>query len=99
MAYGFKSLEGLQPGMVALVGIPFDKNSSFLKGTALAPPIIRDTLNAGSTNLCTENGIDLTNHTHFHDIGDIIPFSLHILQRRFGACVGLCAEAACAVFS
>ena len=71
MAYGFKSLEGLQPGMVALVGIPFDKNSSFLKGTALAPPIIRDTLNAGSTNLCTENGIDLTNHTHFHDIGDM----------------------------
>ena len=71
MAYGFKSLEGLQPGMVALVGIPFDKNSSFLKGAALAPPSIRDTLNAGSTNLCTENGIDLTNHTHFHDIGDM----------------------------
>lgn len=71
MSYPFKLLEELQPGMVTLVGIPFDKNSSFLKGTALAPPIIRNALNSGSTNLCTENGIDLAEDKRFKDTGDI----------------------------
>jgi len=71
MNYPFKLLDELQSGMVTLVGVPFDKNSSFLKGTALAPPIIRNTLNSGSTNLCTENGIDLAEDKRFKDIGDI----------------------------
>lgn len=71
MHYPFKLLEKLRPGMVTLVGIPFDKNSSFLKGTALAPPIIRNALNSGSTNLCTENGIDLAEDKRFKGIGDI----------------------------
>ncbi len=71
MNYPFKLLDELQSGMVTLVGVPFDKNSSFLKGAALAPPIIRNTLNSGSTNLCTENGIDLAEDKRFKDIGDI----------------------------
>ena len=31
-------LEELQPGMIAVVGVPLDENSSFLRGPALAPP-------------------------------------------------------------
>ena len=44
---------------IAVLGIPFDKNSSFRRGSALAPPRIRDALYSKSTNLWTETGIDL----------------------------------------
>lgn len=71
MNYPLNFPKDLQPGMVTLLGIPFDKNSSFLRGPALAPAIIRDTLNAGSTNLCAENEIDLGENKRFIDIGDI----------------------------
>ena len=30
-------LEDLQPGMLAVVGIPFDANASFMRGPALGP--------------------------------------------------------------
>ncbi|MGW8304107.1 MAG: hypothetical protein ACWGNO_18655, partial [Desulfobacterales bacterium] len=55
--------ENLQSGMVAVVGIPFDANSSFMQGPALAPPKIRKAWNSGSMNLCAESGIDLETHT------------------------------------
>ena len=63
--------EKLQAGMVALVGIPFDANSSFMQGPALAPAKIRKAWNSGSMNLCAESGIDLGTHTHFVDLGDL----------------------------
>ncbi len=44
---------------IAVLGIPFDKNSSFQRGSALAPKLIREALFSGSSNLWTENGIDL----------------------------------------
>ena len=47
---------------VTVVGVPTDANSSFARGAALAPPIIREALHSPSTNLCTENGIDLDVH-------------------------------------
>jgi len=51
-------LKKLQPGMVAVVGIPFDKNSSFSCGPALAPKRIRKALNYGSANLCAEHELE-----------------------------------------
>jgi arginase family enzyme len=51
-------LKKLQPGMVAVVGIPFDENSSFSRGPALAPKRIRKALNSGSANLCAEHGLE-----------------------------------------
>jgi len=63
--------ENLQPGMVAVVGIPFDANSSFMQGPALAPAKIRKAWNSGSMNLCAESGIDLETHTNFVDLGDL----------------------------
>jgi len=44
---------------IAIQGIQFDDKSSFQKGPKLAPPIIRETLQCGSLNLCAENGISI----------------------------------------
>jgi arginase family enzyme len=63
--------EGLKSGMVAVVGIPFDAYSSFMRGPALAPARIRETWNAGACNLCSESGIDLDTHPDFVVLGDI----------------------------
>ena len=44
---------------VALLGIPNDEHSSFLRGAAGAPREIRRALRSPSTNLATESGLDL----------------------------------------
>jgi agmatinase len=54
---------------LVLQGIRFDEKSSYLKGTADAPPIIRRVLNNGAGNYYTENGIDLS-ETILDDKGD-----------------------------
>ena len=56
---------------ISLLGIPFDANSSYLRGPAQAPQAIRDELYSGSSNLWTEDGIDLGRKGTFHDAGDI----------------------------
>jgi arginase len=61
----------LPPGMISVLGVPFDKNSSFLKGAALAPPSIRKALLSTSTNLWTENGIDLSANTDWNILEDL----------------------------
>jgi agmatinase len=49
----------LQPGDIAVLGVPFDRNSSYRRGAALAPARIREALFSESANLWTENGFDL----------------------------------------
>ncbi len=44
---------------IAVLGIPFDRNSSFRRGAALAPLRIREALFSESTNMWTEKLIDL----------------------------------------
>ncbi len=44
---------------VTILGIPFDANSSYLRGAAQAPRLIREALFTESANLFTEAGIDL----------------------------------------
>ena len=61
----------LKSGMVAVIGIPFDANSSYMRGAALAPAQIRKIWNAGAINLCSESGIDLCDHPEFIDLGDM----------------------------
>jgi agmatinase len=72
MAEVDKSGKNLQSATVVLAGIPFDQNSSFMKGAAMAPARIREVLQAGATNLCSETGIDLGTTEEFVDKGDII---------------------------
>lgn len=57
--------------MIAVVGIPFDEFSSFLRGTALAPPKIREAYHSDSSNYFTESGVDLKNHPSWKDEGDL----------------------------
>ena len=54
---------------LALVGFRSDENSSFLRGAAEAPPLIRSALASDSSNAWCENGRELTGKT-FHDAGD-----------------------------
>ncbi len=63
--------KNLKSGMVALLGMPFDANSSFMQGSAQAPALIRKIWNAGATNLFSESGIDLSDHPGFTDLGDM----------------------------
>jgi arginase len=55
----------------ALFGIPLDANSSFLRGAALAPPLIRKALHSHSSNLCAESGLDLAANSRWADLGDL----------------------------
>ena len=51
-----------------LVGIPYDASSSFLRGSAAAPPLIRSALHSPAGNKYTEHGADLT---QLADAGDL----------------------------
>ncbi len=53
------------------IGIPLDENSSFLRGPAQAPAMIRKTLHSGSSNLSTENGLDLSQSSGWEELGDL----------------------------
>jgi arginase len=66
-----ESQDGLNPGMVVVLGVPTDVRSSFQRGSAEAPARIRQVLHAGSTNMCTEDGIDLATEGRFRDLGDL----------------------------
>jgi agmatinase len=61
----------LQPRDVAVLGVPWDAHSSFLRGAALAPIQIRATLHNGAANLCAEGGLDLASEGRWRDLGDL----------------------------
>ncbi|NQZ05704.1 MAG: agmatinase [Algicola sp.] len=56
----------------ALLGIPFDDNSSFERGPAKAPAVIRKVLSSGSLNSGCENGQNLKDNPAWVDCGDIL---------------------------
>jgi agmatinase len=56
---------------IVLQGIPWDVNSSFLRGTAQAPDHIREALHSASTNTFSESGLDLKDHPLFEDRGNL----------------------------
>jgi len=51
-----------------LIGIPYDASSSFLRGSAAAPPLIRSALHSPAGNQYTERGADLS---QLADAGDL----------------------------
>lgn len=79
----------LDPGTVAVLGVPFDANSSLLRGPALAPARIRETLHSGSANWTTERGLDLGAHSGWADVGDLAPAPQRPLDQIEQACAGL----------
>lgn len=66
-----EGMRRLQSGTVAVIGVPLDENSSFLRGAALAPQSIRAALSSGSANMSTELGIDLDSAEGWTDLGDL----------------------------
>lgn len=56
---------------LVLLGIPFDDNSSFLKGAAQAPPVIRQAFHSDAANSWTEGGIDMGAPATLFDAGDL----------------------------
>lgn len=61
----------VQPGTMVIIGIPFDGNSSFLKGASSAPRYIRDAFHSQSSNTCTEGVMDLNREPQLLDLGDL----------------------------
>ncbi|HMB97040.1 MAG TPA: agmatinase [Balneolaceae bacterium] len=56
---------------ILLRGIPFDQNSSWLKGAADAPGKIREVMFSGSSNMFTEGGTELISGVNIKDAGDL----------------------------
>jgi agmatinase len=57
--------------MINLVGIPYDKNSSFLRGTAQAPDRIRQMETDGSANPYTERVLRIEKTHNYKDLGNL----------------------------
>jgi agmatinase len=64
------SQQARQPGTPVLLGIPFDANSSYLRGAAGAPHLIRKAFHCDSSNSSTETGIELSPESVL-DAGDL----------------------------
>ncbi|MEI7770836.1 MAG: agmatinase [Chloroflexales bacterium] len=64
--------DSLESGQVALLGVPWDAHSSFLRGPTLAPRQIRAALHSGAMNLCAESGHDLGADERWRDLGDVV---------------------------
>ena len=58
-------------GTPTLVGIPFDGQSSYLRGTAEAPAEIRGALKCDASNSWTELGVNLGAAAAYEDAGDL----------------------------
>ena len=54
---------------IVLQGFPFDEKSSFKKGAALAPPLIREAYHCDSSNYYAEDGMEIA-PSCFEDKGD-----------------------------
>jgi arginase family enzyme len=57
---------------VALLGVCYDGGSSYMRGAAAAPPVIRKAMWSEAGNPWTELGIDLSTAA-LDDEGDLVP--------------------------
>src|ERR1700690_326532 len=60
----------MKPSKPTLLGIPFDANSSYLRGAAGAPLLSREAFRCDSSNSSTESGIELDSES-VSDAGDL----------------------------
>jgi arginase len=58
-------------GIPTLLGVPYDAASSFLRGAAEAPPLIRAALYSPASNLWSESGVDIGAAGMLADAGDV----------------------------
>jgi arginase len=57
--------------MPTLIGIPFDANSSYMRGAAAAPAKIRESMHCDASNMWSEVGVDVGAPGAFADRGDL----------------------------
>ena len=72
----------IKGGDIAVVGIPFDRNSSYLRGPALAPIRIREALFCESSNMWTEDLIDLGDFSGWEVLDDMTLSSQENVSER-----------------
>ena len=77
------AIHELPLGTITVLGIPFDGNSSFEKGAAQAPAVIRESLHSQAGNLCAENGLDLGAWSGWSDLGDLDPGDPEASEQAF----------------
>jgi len=58
-------------GAPTLLGVPLDENSSYKRGSAAAPPLIRDALRCDASNMWSELGVDIGAEGAYKDAGDL----------------------------
>ncbi len=58
-------------GAPTLLGVPLDENSSYKRGSAAAPPLIRDALRCDASNMWSELGVDIGAEGAYEDAGDL----------------------------
>jgi agmatinase len=58
-------------GRPTLIGLPYDGSSSFRRGAAAAPPLIREALHSPASNPWSELGLDLGRPDALADAGDV----------------------------
>ena len=61
----------MSEGVPTLLGIPFDAQSSYLRGAGEAPPKIREAMRCDASNRWTETGVDLGVAGIYADAGDL----------------------------
>jgi agmatinase len=70
---------------LGLIGFCSDENSSFLRGAAGAPPLIRAALFSDAANLWSEIGVDLGGDGILFDAGDVFPASPKEIEESVGS--------------
>lgn len=66
-----QAIQGLAAGSIAILGIPWDEKSSYLRGPAAAAGSIRQAHYSSSTNTATESGSDLADESRIRFLGDL----------------------------
>jgi agmatinase len=62
----------MRTAVPTLIGLPWDVNSSFLRGAAAAPPLVRQALFSPSSNTWTESLVDIGAPGRLADAGDLV---------------------------
>ena len=64
-------LQNISPGSLAIVGVPYDAQSSYLPGCAKAPDLIIEAYHSPSSNYFTELGYQLEDDMAISFLGNL----------------------------
>jgi agmatinase len=84
----------MRPRQVRLLGVPSDRHSSYLRGAAQAPEVIRAALRSDAGNLVAENGIEIGVDVALEDAGDVVIDDTDADDARIEAAVRVLAHRA-----